>query len=296
MQKTAMRWAGLATTCAIVAGAAGQDTGPGNSTPRADNAVDLLELMRNQGYDVPSELTSNADGSVSVPEKADADAFDPNDIWTNRFELSFSSTQGNSEQSNLRLGYTGTRETEDNKLSLDASYYYAESESDVTNDQATAGAQYEWYYEDSKWSPFVTGRWDYDSFQSWEYRIQLFTGLGYIVYKSDKQELIARAGVGVTREFNSSRNEWIPEALLGVDYSLQFTDRQSFEFEGRYFPSLLDFSEFRATAKLGYRFDLETIAEGLSLTAGVEFEHQSETDPGIENNDVLLYAGVGLDF
>jgi len=287
---------GAAAAAAMLVAASGAALGQEAVAPRADSAVDLLRLMRSQGYDVPSELSSNADGSVSVPESVDEAAFDPEDIWTNRFELSFTSTQGNSEQSNLRVGYTGERVTPESELSLDASYYYAEAESDVTNDQATAGALHDWILGDSPWSPFVEGRFDYDSFQSWEYRISGFGGMGYDLYEDDKQEVKLRGGFGVTREFNSSRNEWIPEALLGVDYDLQFTDRQSLEFEGRYFPSLLDFSEFRATAKLGYRFDLEEVLEGLSLTAGVEFEHQSETDPGIENNDVLIYAGIGLDF
>lgn len=281
--------AGLGATVFV---AAAQDA----AVPRASSAVDLLRLMRDQGYDVPSELAPLADGSVSVPEKVDEDAFDPNDIWTNRFELSLSSTQGNSEQTNLRIAYVGSRKTQKGELSLDASYNYAEAESDVTTDQGTAGAEYEWLLGESRWSPFVNARLSYDNFQSWEYRAQSFGGVKYRLYKDDRQTLKLVGGAGVVKEFNSNRNEFIPEGLLGVDYSIAFTKRQSFEFEGRYYPSFLDLTEFRATAKFGYRFDLATIAEGLSLTAGLEFEHQSETEPGIENNDVLLFAGVGLDF
>ena len=278
------------------ANAAAQDAAVEGVAPRAQSAAELLDLMRDQGYKVPDALNALADGSVSVPEKPNPNAFNPDDIWDNRFELSFSSTQGNAEQTSLRLGYDGSRETPDGDLSLDASYFYAEAESDTTNDQATIGAQYDWNLNDSKWSPFVEGRFDYDSFQSWEYRLQSFAGVGYDLYESDTQELTLRAGAGVVREFNSPRNEFIPEALLGVDYSLQLSDRQSLEFEGRYFPSLLDFSEFRATAKLGWRFDIDEVFEGFSLSAGVEFEHQSEVDDDVENNDVLLFAGIGIDF
>jgi hypothetical protein len=277
-----------------------QNTPPGSggdpTPPRATSASDLLNLMRQQGYEVDGDLQSRADGSVVVPAKADADAFDPENIWDNRFELSLTFTDGNTESTVFRTAVDSVREVPTSKLTLDASYLYAQASGTTANNEATAGANHDWLLEDSNWIPFATARWDWNQFQSWDHRLQAQGGAGYRSYKSDNQELILRGGAGLTREFGSSRNEIIPEGLLGFDYFVDIAENQSGELIFRYFPSLANFTEFRLTANAGYVLDLPEVLEGLSFSAGVEFEHQSEVDPGIERNEVLFYAGIGLDF
>jgi putative salt-induced outer membrane protein YdiY len=288
--------AGLALAAGSGAAVAQPVAGEDAAAPRANSASDLLRLMREQGYKVPGELSAGADGTVAVPARPDPNAHDPNDIWDHRIEFSLSLTQGNTENTALRFAYDATREVPTSELTIDASYFFAQGDSETTDNQATAGVTHDWILEDSKWIPFATFRYDWDDFQSWEHRVQLAGGAGYRFYKSDKQEFIGRIGVNLTKEFGSSRNEFIPEALLGFDYRVNFTENQSGEAIFRYYPSMLDFTEFRLTLNTGYRLSMDDVLEGLGFSAGFELEHQSEVDPGIEQNDILLYAGLTLDF
>ncbi len=297
MKKTGLgALAGLALAMSGGAALAQPEAGEGAAAPRANSASDLLRLMRDQGYDVPGELSAGADGTVAVPLKPDPNAYDPNNIWDHRIEFSLSLTQGNTENTALRLGYNATREVPTSELTIDARYFFAQGDSDITDNRATAGALHDWILEDSRWIPFASLRYNWDDFQSWTHRVQFGGGFGYRSYKSDTQELILRGGVNITKEFGSTRNEFIPELLLGFDYRVNFTENQSGEAIFRYYPSLLDLAEFRLTLNTGYRLNMADVLEGLAFSVGFELEHQSEVDRGIERNDVLIYAGLALDF
>lgn len=288
--------AGLALAVSGGAAVAQPEAGEGAAAPRANSASDLLRLMREQGYAVPGELTEGPEGTVAVPAKPDPNAYDPNNIWDHRIDFSLSLTQGNTENTALRIGYDATREVPTSELTLDARYFFAQGDSETTDNRATAGLLHDWILEDSRWIPFASFRYNWDDFQSWQHRVQFGGGFGYRAYESDTQELILRGGINITKEFGSTRNEFIPELLLGFDYRVNFTPNQSGEAIFRYYPSLLDPSEFRLTLNTGYRLLMADVLEGLSFSAGFELEHQSEVDAGIERNDVLIFAGLALDF
>lgn len=292
--------------CGLACGvAAGQDA------PAAMSAAELAEALRAAGYELPEGFSVNSDGSVSLPapevEAPEAPAMaadvpsEPVQLerapeWDNRIELALNLSEGNTEQTNFRAGYVGTRETERSKLSLDAAYFYGKDGDGTTENRATAGVNHDWLWPESKWIVFANGRADYDQFNSWRYRTSAFGGVGYKLIDTDKFKFTPRAGAGVTKEFGSTRNELIPEGLLGFDLLWEVSERQSFESTFRYYPSFLDFSEFRTVTTAGWRMDLDGVEDGLSLTAGLLHEYQSEVDPGQEESDLRIFAGLGLDF
>lgn len=319
-----MAWAGRAV------GQDGPDvmTDTVEATVTARSAAELLAELRARGVPLPEGLALGEDGSVRLPaappasgvaadapgvpaNSAEADggaepiggagpgASDeppaPQVQWKNRAELSFGLSNGNTESSDLRLGYVGSRTTDVDKLRLDSAYYFQKDEARTQENEATAGFLYDRDIGASRWLWFADGRWDWDEFESWDHRVGGHAGVGYKLLDRDDLLLVMRAGAGAVREFGGARDEWIPEALVGADLDWRISERQSLEASFRYLPDLAEGGEFRTITTAGWVMRLD-VEKGLSFTAGLAHEHQSRVDPGVEQDDLKLYAGVGLDF
>lgn len=242
------------------------------------------------GVEVAAPAAAPADAPVEPIPEAEAAK------WDNKIDLSLGFTDGNTETNSFRAAYAGLRETKSSKLTLDAAYFFSTNDGNTDQNKATGGVNHDWLFQNSRWLIFAGGRGDYDEFNSWKYRVSGNGGVGYRLIKREKIELTLRAGAGGTREFGSSRNEIIPEGLLGADVLWKITTNQSFESTFRYFPDLSDFAEFRTITTAAWRLDLDSINDGLGVTAGVRHEHQTVVDEGNEQNDVNVFAGLTWDF
>ncbi|MAY75657.1 MAG: hypothetical protein CMJ31_13260 [Phycisphaerae bacterium] len=294
-------------------------------------AADLARALMEAGIELPPGVQIMEDGSVSVPaelappemEGVDANAAAPAPMapaaaepaddglpgdptnaipaepevkWDNKIDMALNFSEGNSETRSFRAGYVGTRSTTSSDLSLDASYSYSNNDGETNQNKATAGVNHDWLLPESKWLYFAGGRADYDQFASWRYRVNANGGIGYELIDRENFDLTLRGGVGFAKEFGSDRNEIIPEGLLGADVSWTIAENQSLEATFRYFPDLLNTSDFRTVTTAAWRLDLDSINDGLGLTAGLRHEHQTRVDPGVEQNDLSVYAGLTWDF
>ena len=86
-----------------------------------------------------------------------------------------------------------------------------------------------------------------------------------------------------------------PEGIIGVDMSWHVRKNQTFTGAATAFPNLTDFDDARVVAKAEYSIKFDAL-DGLSLNAGLDYEWQSITDPGISPNDLKVYVSLGLDF
>ena len=278
--------------------------GAASGQEAATSAADLIRALEASGYSLPEGFALNADGTVSVPAvEAEAPPVveslptaEAEPLWDQQIEAALNISEGNTENSNIRVGYVGVRETETSRLTLDAAYYYGTDGGTTSENRATAGALHDWLLPDSKWIIFAQARADYDQFNSWRYRLSGFGGVGYELVDNDTWYFTPRAGAGVTKEFGSGRNELIPEGLLGFDTGWYISDRQSLEMTYRYYPSFADVAEYRMVTTAGWKMDLDNIGDGLGLSAGLLHEYQSEVDPGADESDLKIFAGLLYDF
>ncbi|MEM9081953.1 MAG: DUF481 domain-containing protein [Planctomycetota bacterium] len=275
------------------------------------SAAELLELLKARGVEVPADLTSNDDGTVSVaapaeesssqqaaaPPQAPAPvpAPEPEVTWKNRFELGFGASFGNTENKNLSLGFTSERITERTELKFDAAYYYEEDDGDETENKFTAGVQHDWLIPESRWRYFVLGRFDFDEFQDWDYRVNAAGGVGYTLINKDNVELILRAGLGFSREFESANDDFVFEAVAGADFEWTITENQSITADTRIYPSLSDGGEFRTLSNAAYKIKINA-EEGLALSFGLLHEYQSDVGPATDEHDLKLNAALVFEF
>lgn len=215
--------------------------------------------------------------------------------WDSTFEAGASVSTGNTEQANIYLRFKTTTKNDKRQWDYDASYYRDQTDGNVTTNKFTTGLKHEWFFQDSPWSVFAQGRFDYDEFQSWDKRVSAAGGLGYLWIDKDDLTVKLKSGAGATREFGSNNENIIPELLAGFDLNWKITKNQKFAAGTTIYPDLSDIGEYRVVSNAQWVIDLNTV-DKVSLKVGVENEYQSQVDPGVKHNDFRLYSAIVFKF
>lgn len=215
--------------------------------------------------------------------------------WKGSVEIGLAGAEGNSENFNLRAGAGAERVAELLETRFDATYIYSTDNGEKSKNRLEANARNDWLIRGSKWGFFVQGRYEYDDFTDYDHRVSVFAGPTYTFIRNDRTTLRGRVGAGVTREIGGTRNEVIPEALVGIDLTHKMTERQDLSFSSEYIPSLSDFPDFRTNtrAAYGYLLDERTSAR---LRAGIAHRHNSNAGIGFEQNDWEYFLTLGWEF
>jgi len=247
---------------------------PGEGTPpAADRAAEEPHLVAPSIEELPAK-----------PET-------PAKPWKGGFELGLDGTEGNSQTLNFRLGLSAKRSAPESALTLDLDYRKNTTEADETAHRAFLDWRYERLFAESPWTCFVHGTVDYDEFKAFDLRVTADLGLGYQLIKTTTTSLVARAGGGFSHEIGSADKNYVPEAVFGLDFERQLSQRQKLTFSTEYAPDVSDIGDFRLTSRAGWEVlvDQET---NLSLKLSVLNRYDS-TPGGAKPND-LDYAAVLL--
>jgi putative salt-induced outer membrane protein YdiY len=241
-----------------------------------------------------------ATGDVAAMMLADAPDVEPiapepePPAWEREIDLGLSGASGNTDFFNLRAAIRATRETDLHRWRFDTAFYYGEEDGERNQTRATAGVLKDWLFTDSPWLVFVQGRFDFDDFRSWTYRVSGHGGVGYTFLDDDTFQLIGRLGAGASKQWK--RTESIkPEGLIGGEFRWNIDDRQRLTAHSTLYPQLDDFFEFRLVSGVAWTMSLDR-GRGLNLSAGIEHEHESTVDQGFKHNDFRFYAGLTFAF
>jgi len=223
-----------------------------------------------------------------APAPAKAAPADPDSFfkgWKGSIEGGINGSTGNSENFNVRAGLGAKRTTSAMETSAALTYTWATSEGKKTKSRFEADMRNDWNLGESRWFLFGQAKYEFDEFQNWKHRVSASIGPGYWVIKEDKTTLKVRGGVGFSKEFASSHNEIIPEAMLGADLTHKFTERSQVFLTGEWYPSLKNFPQFRSIVKTGYQVLVDPEIN-MSFKVGAEWRHQSKVTGNIKKNDV----------
>ncbi len=256
---------------------------------------------------LPEKKAAVAPGPAHVAPQVDkADGPPPVvKLWKSRLELGFSGSAGVTEESNLRIALNTAFKEDTFRLAIDSRYLLDTSSGDRTDNKLTVGAISQWDVPASRWSYFAQGRYDFDEFQSWEHRVTAGGGVGYrlvdVTGLDDAGQplhvftLTGRLGLGGRKEFGSLVDGLQPEGIIGADLTWYISKRQNLSTQLTFFPDLDGTGEFRFITKAEWLLKLDAL-EGLNFKLGLDYEHQSQTDPGISPNDVTVYGTLVLEF
>lgn len=219
----------------------------------------------------------------------------PDGSW--KFNLQASLTGSKNETAstwNFRTAAGARRESEDDRTTLTAEYFYATADGTETDNNLRVVALEEFLFKDSKWEAFAQAIYQYDNYQPWEQRIGGYVGPAYRLIEDGDLTLKVRGGAGASFEFPDS--EWTPELIAGYDLVWTIAEGQKLLNTFDIFPDIDEFGEYRFIVRLEYEHLLDP-EMNLSLMAGVRNEYDSYVPPSAEtSNDFKLYAGIKLAF
>ncbi len=215
--------------------------------------------------------------------------------WQLRLVAAGSYSSGNTDNINANAIFTARRKTDTSRLTLDTAYYFGQDSGDRSENRFTAGVRHDWLLPESRWFIFADGRFDYDEFQSWEYRLTSHVGVGYELIEPEPLQLNLLAGIGAIKEFNSDNEDVRPEGMFGAEGVWAMSARQELRFSSLFYPDFDDFGEFRVVSSLDWSLLLDNDLD-LSLTAGFRHEHQSKVSADRRHNDYRFFVGLQMDF
>lgn len=213
--------------------------------------------------------------------------------WTRTFQLGVSGAQGNTKNNDVLAALDMDYEDEKKRWAFDAAYRFGAADGATTKNAGFAQLQRDWLISESRWFFFGIGRFDYDRFKSWTYRVNGSGGIGYEFLKGERFDLKGRLGPSLTKEFNE--NDFFVEAMVGLDALWKISPDHSLRLSNTIFPALNDLGEFRNLSTLAWKWKLIE-DPGLSLIAGVNNEYESSVESGLKHNDVKYSTSIGIDF
>jgi putative salt-induced outer membrane protein YdiY len=148
-------------------------------------------------------------------------------------------------------------------------------------------------FGESRWFAFARGRFDYDQFRTWEFRIQGDGGVGYAFLRRENFELRGRAGPSVVQEWNE--DQFRAEGLIGPELEWRYTGTQRIQASNFFYYSFTPWGDYRNVTDVRWRWDLAE-DPALNLQLGLENEYQSDVSPGTKKNDLKYFTAIGLDF
>jgi len=246
-------------------------------------------------------LSNVLQAEVQDDELTPEEAAQPTDFWSGwvrNIELGLTGSSGNTENLSIRAVFQTERKTDQLRTKLRARYLYSEDDGEESENEGRLRGENDWLFPGERYFLFSFGVYEFDEFQDWDTRLQLFGGGGYDFLKEralleggqDRASLSGRVGAGVTREFGGEDDDWVPEGLLGLDFLWEINDRQTFAAGTEVFPSLDDFGEVRTISYANYDI---LLAEENELTLRLGVEHEYDSDSGdAKENDVKYFITI----
>jgi putative salt-induced outer membrane protein YdiY len=206
------------------------------------------------------------------------------DPWEGNVELGLNGTDGNSETFNVRFGVTAKYKTESLWRSVQLTSIQKRANGKTTANTALLDGRLEWPMPGSRWNYFMHGLLEYDEFKAFNTRLSADTGFGYEFLQNEQTTLMGRSGLAVSREISGPDNAVHPELLLGGEYKHRFNEFHSISGKTEFYPSVLDFGDFRLNSQASWEMALSKIW-GLSLKLSI-IDRYDSTPQGARPNDL----------
>ena len=212
--------------------------------------------------------------------------------WDSHAEFGLDGSDGNANTLAIQTGMELKRKTDTYTLGIDVDYRQANARNKTTEENGRFNVDYDRLIADSPWSAFGKYGMEWDRFKAFDLRINLNGGLGYYWIRTDDTTLATRFGAGASREIGAPIDDWIPEAVFGLEAERQLTARQKLKGKVDYFPAWEDFGDYRLVSDVAWEILLDG-SENLSLKLAATDRYDS-TPQGARPNDVyysllLLY-------
>jgi len=217
--------------------------------------------------------------------------------WAGGGNFGLALARGNSDTTNLALGFNAARPTTTDRWTIQAASIYSTSTTDkVSSTTANALGGFIRYDRNLTRKLFAFGLFAgaYDHAQDLNVRLNPSGGLGYHAIASKMTTLDLLGGFGYTYEnYSTGLTNNLMNATIGDEFSHKFTANTSVMQDFYFFPYLNGGGGYRGVFDFGLSSKLYR-----AITWNLNFSDRYNSKPvaGNKNNDILLTTGLGLAF
>ncbi|MEC7407829.1 MAG: DUF481 domain-containing protein [Planctomycetota bacterium] len=207
--------------------------------------------------------------------------------WDSQAELGLDGSSGNASTLGIHTGLESKRTTKYFDVGFDFDYRQTQTRRSTTEDNGRVSSDFDRVFQGTSHAAFTNFGAEWDRFKAFDLRLNLNGGYGYYWIRSDDASLVTRFGAGASREIGAPNDDWIPEAVFGLESDRKWSERYSTKQKIEYFPAWEDFSNFRLVADWSWEASLDE-ADKLRLKLSVNNRYDS-TPQGARRND-LYYS------
>jgi putative salt-induced outer membrane protein YdiY len=215
--------------------------------------------------------------------------------WTGGGSFGFALARGNSQTTNVALGFDALRKTSKDAWVVNAaSIYSTDANLGATTANSFQGLIRYDYNLNKRWFVYGAFAGGYDQLQNLDYRLMPGGGLGFHAIATETTTLDLLGGLGYTREsYSTGLTRNLLTLNVGDEFAYKITKNTVITQNLYYLPSLNDTSIYRVVGNFG----VATKLNGW-LTANMLFNDRYNSEPvlGNKKNDVLLTTGLGFTF
>ena len=217
--------------------------------------------------------------------------------WKGGLNAGFSLTGGNSQTTNLAIGFLAARQSLKSKIAAYANSVYATNNAPGAGSSTTANTEAGGIRYDHDLKPkvfgFVGADFFADALQGLNLRSVFGGGVGYHAIKNDNTTLDFLGGVNYTRESYTTLHRNLVALTLGEELMHKLGKSTVLNQKLYFFPDLNSLGDYRGT------FDFASVTK-ISKWFGWQnsFEDVYVTNPpaGKKQNDVILTTGLNVSF
>jgi putative salt-induced outer membrane protein YdiY len=232
-------------------------------------------------------LTNSAEEQTSdVQASSEAE-----DSWEHELDLGINGATGNSQAFSLHAGFKSDFTSPDSEIKFKTAYDRSSTDGEESRNQFFADLLKNWLLSESPWFFFSQGRYDWDRYKDWDYRIALSGGAGYQFVKNSRWDIYSRAGLGGNRTYGGDDEEVTKEALLGFQAGWTISDHESLVFDTTFYPSLEEDGAYRNITTLDWKLALQRESK-LAMKIGLSNEYDSEASGDEKRNNFKYYLSL----
>ncbi len=223
---------------------------------------------------------------VEEPKPVDAGVLNTGFLqgWKRSVEVGVNGSEGNTRNMHIHAGTQLSYENDTKRWNVEAAYNSTDDSGETSRSDFFAQVTRDFLTPGDSRFYFSQGRYDWDEFKDWDYRISFGGGVGEQLIKEDDWSVLGRLGLGFSKEFGGEDAEWVPEGLIGVESDWKIADRQSLVFKNTLYPSFRELGEFRNISELSWVIGLDEL-KGIDLKLGLLNEFDSNASGDSRKND-----------
>ena len=262
-------------------------------SPAASGAADAPkpEGVINPGNDAAKVTT----GPAAAPAGPAAPPPPPPSPWKIIIDANANYVDAANQQLDFRVAASAVYEVKDvDKWSTSAEFFYKVVDSDNTDNNLLVTSTYDRkLVSNPRFLWFVKGQAQYAPLESFDERLSAWGGIGYEFLKKKPIDLTGKIGAGYSYEFGNI-NEGYPQLYAELAGDWEISETQALMASFWITPDFSDFTDALMLGRLEWTMKVPDFA-GLKLLGGLRWQYQTKVNPGDNDSDFRIYAGLRLE-